>query len=145
MGAEADASWLVDASGYELGYMGINAILRDWGRLGALLANDGAIDGRQLVPAAWVRTMTTPESERMKPGVLGKHMGYGYQTWLLHPAGERALRPQFRLWGVRGQGIYVDPASKVVVVHTVAGAQPADPVPEQYFLFRGVLSSVKAL
>jgi CubicO group peptidase (beta-lactamase class C family) len=141
MGAEADATWNIDAGGYELGYMGINATLRDWARLGALMANDGAIDGKQLVPAAWVRTMTTPESERMKPGALGRNMGYGYQTWLLQPAAERS----FRLWGVRGQGVYVDPASKLVIVHTAVTAQPGDPVPEQYFLFRGVLNSVKAL
>jgi len=74
----------------------------------------------------------------MKPGVLGKNMGYGYQTWLLHPAAERP----FRLWGVRGQGVYVDPATKLVVVHTAAAAVPGDPMPEQYFLFRGLLSSL---
>src|SRR5205085_12368547 len=34
MGAEADATWLVDAGGYEVGFVGLNATLRDWGRLG---------------------------------------------------------------------------------------------------------------
>jgi CubicO group peptidase (beta-lactamase class C family) len=29
IGAEADASWLVDASGNAVGYMGFNAVLRD--------------------------------------------------------------------------------------------------------------------
>ncbi len=33
MGAEVDATWLVDAAGYELGYCGLNATLRDWGAL----------------------------------------------------------------------------------------------------------------
>ena len=58
MGAEADATWLIDAGGYETGYMGINATLRDWGRLGMLLANDGELDGKQIIPAAWVKAAT---------------------------------------------------------------------------------------
>ena len=64
-------------------------------------------------------------------------MGYGYQTWLLH--NER----QFRLWGARGQGVYVDAATKAVVVHTAVTADRGDPVPEQYWLFQGVLASLK--
>ncbi len=50
MGAEADATWLIDGGGHELGYMGLNATLRDWGRLGVLLANYGEQDGRSSPP-----------------------------------------------------------------------------------------------
>ena len=57
MGAEADASWLIDASGQEIGYMGLNAVLRDYGRLGMLLANGGQHDGRQLGPRLIKPTM----------------------------------------------------------------------------------------
>ncbi len=42
MGAEADATWLIDQAGYEIGYCCLNATLRDWARLGLLLANYGA-------------------------------------------------------------------------------------------------------
>lgn len=51
MGAEADASWIIDKGGHKLAYIGVNATVRDYARLGMLLANDGALDGRQIIPA----------------------------------------------------------------------------------------------
>lgn len=140
MGAEADATWLMDAGGYETGFMGINATLRDWGRLGMLLANDGALDGRQIIPAEWVRAATTPEAPHLQFGVATKFNGYGYQTWLIHPS-ER----MFALLGLSGQAVMVDPATKVVVVHTAVHGQSAgDPSrAEQFGLFFGVVNSLK--
>jgi CubicO group peptidase (beta-lactamase class C family) len=140
MGAEADATWLLDGGGYELGYMGLNATLRDWGRLGLLLANDGAMDGRQIIPADWVRAATTAEAPHLKVGVATKFNGYGYQTWLIHPA-----KRQFALLGVRGQAVFVDPETKTVVVHTAVHERPAgDPSrAEQFSLFFGAVNRVK--
>ena len=42
MGAEADATWIRTSDGLEVAAGSFNAILRDYGRLGMLLANDGA-------------------------------------------------------------------------------------------------------
>jgi CubicO group peptidase (beta-lactamase class C family) len=115
MGAEADASWAIDKGGYEAAYFAVNATVRDYARLGMLLANDGALDGRQIVPAAWVREATTPSAKQFEPGQTGSLFGYGYQTWIV-PGPER----QFVLRGLRGQGVFVDPKSKLVMVHTAA-------------------------
>src|SRR5262249_46620654 len=52
MGAEADATWLVDRSGQETTFCCINAVLRDYARLGLLLAHDGNWRGRQLIPVS---------------------------------------------------------------------------------------------
>jgi CubicO group peptidase (beta-lactamase class C family) len=140
MGAEADATWITDASGYETGYMGINATLRDWGRLGLLLANDGALDGRQIIPAGWVKAATSAEAPHLQPGVATQFNGYGYQTWIV-----RKNEPMFALLGVRGQAVMIDPVSKVVVVHTAVHDGPAnDPLRgEQFGLFFGILNSLK--
>lgn len=116
MGAEADASWTIDKGGYEAAYFGVNATVRDYARLGMLLANDGALGGRQIIPAAWVRAATTPPAKQFQPGDAGGLLGYGYQTWIV-PAPQR----QFMLRGLRGQAVVVDPQSKVVLVHTAAG------------------------
>ena len=35
IGAEADATWLLDAEGFELAHFGFNAVLRDYARLAA--------------------------------------------------------------------------------------------------------------
>src|SRR5262249_61337194 len=54
MGAEADAKWLLDAEGFEVAHFGFNAVLRDYARLGRLLAHDGAWEGRQIRPSQWM-------------------------------------------------------------------------------------------
>ena len=117
MGAESDASWMIDKGGFETGYAGINATLRDYGRLGILLAHDGVLDGHRILPAGWIKAATTPSAKQFEPGQTGKGLfGYGYQTWVIG-----GTESQFALRGLRGQAILVDPASKLVLVHTSAG------------------------
>ena len=82
MGAEANATWLVDKGGYEATYCCLNATLRDFARFGMLLANYGALDGKQIIPAGWVKAATTPEAPHLAVGTATKYNGYGYQTWI---------------------------------------------------------------
>jgi CubicO group peptidase (beta-lactamase class C family) len=115
IGAEADATWLIDNSGQEVTACCLNAVLRDYARLGLLLAHDGNWRGRRIIPAAWVLDATTvhPDQPHVWPGTATPNLGYGYQTWIL--PGERRT---FMLWGAQGQRIYVDPRSKLVMVNT---------------------------
>ena len=115
IGAEADATWLIDNSGQEATFCCLNAVLRDYARLGLLLAHDGNWHGRQIIPTAWVRDATTVRADQphLRPGGAAPSFGYGYQTWIL--PGERRM---FFFWGVRGQRIYVDPQSQLVMVNT---------------------------
>jgi CubicO group peptidase (beta-lactamase class C family) len=137
MGAEAEASWLVDGGGYELGYMGINATLRDWGRLGLLLANQGNLNGKQIIPADWVKAATAVHSPHLAVGTATKFNGYGYQTWLVDNDGK------FALLGVRGQAVFVDPKTKVVVVITAVHSNPRDAARgEQFGYFFGAVRSL---
>jgi CubicO group peptidase (beta-lactamase class C family) len=125
MGAEADASWLIDNSGQEAAFCCLNAVLRDFARLGLLLAHDGAWRGRQLIPAAWLIEATTVPAGQpyLQPGSVTPTLGYGYQTWIGPVADGRRL---FLLWGVRGQRIYVDPRSRLVMVHTAVHTESVD-------------------
>ena len=69
------------------------------------------------LPSGWVKATTTPSAKQFEPGRTGAGLfGYGYQTWLIGGKGR-----QFVLRGLRGQAIFVDPASKLVLVHTSAG------------------------
>ena len=136
MGAEADASWLIDKGGYEAAFIGVNARLRDYGRLGRVLAHDGMLEGRQIIPPAWVRAATTPPAKQFEPGATGSLLGYGYQTWIV-PGPER----QFMLRGLRGQAVFVDPQSKLVMVHT--GVIPIGAgLGEMVSLWSGVVKSL---
>ena len=58
MGAEADATWIRTRDGTESGGGNFNAVLRDYGRLGILLANDGAVGGKQIVPKEYLLEAT---------------------------------------------------------------------------------------
>lgn len=54
-----------------------------------------------------------------EPGQTGAGVfGYGYQTWLTG-----GTTGQFALRGRRGQAIFVDPQSKLVLVQAAAGAE----------------------
>jgi CubicO group peptidase (beta-lactamase class C family) len=115
IGAEADATWLVDAEGIEVGHFGFSAVLRDYARIGRLLANEGAWGNRQILPAAWISDATSvrPSETYLAPGKATPLLGYGYLLWLLP-----GKRRQFALLGQNGQRILVDPASKLVMVQT---------------------------
>ena len=69
----------------------LNAVLRDYARLGLLLAHEGNWRGRQIVPAAWVTEATTTRADQphLRPGVATPFAGYGYQTRIL--PGERRM------------------------------------------------------
>ena len=99
-------------------------MLRDHARLGRLLAYDGAWEGRQLIPRQWLLDATTvrPEDAWLAPGAATPYFGYGYQVWLFPGEARR-----FALLGIRGQIIFVDPASKLVMVHTAVRKNPSDP------------------
>lgn len=113
LGAEAAATWTVDHTGQEIAFCCVSAVLRDWARLGLMLAHDGAWNGRQIVPKQWVLDATTVQAPFLAPGAATPFYGYGYQTWLLP-----GPRRQFALLGVHGQTIFVDPDAKLVLVHT---------------------------
>jgi CubicO group peptidase (beta-lactamase class C family) len=59
IGAEADASWVLDATGQEITFAYFNAVLRDWARLGLMLAHDGTWQGKSIVPREWLLASTT--------------------------------------------------------------------------------------
>jgi CubicO group peptidase (beta-lactamase class C family) len=115
MAAEADATWNIDGTGQEIAFAYVNAVLRDWARLGLMLANHGNWNGKQVVPADWLTSSAADALPTASP--LAK---YGYQIW--YSADTR----RFSLQGLRGQFVFVDPDLKLVLVQTaLSGDQPA--------------------
>jgi CubicO group peptidase (beta-lactamase class C family) len=92
-----------------------NAVLRDYARLGRLLAHDGVWEGRQIIPPQYMidATTTRPCDAYLAPGKAMPNFGYGYFLWPL-----RGDRRQFALVGANGQRICVDPAAKLIMVQT---------------------------
>lgn len=115
MGAEADATWIKGIDGLDAANGSFNAVLRDYGRLGMLLANDGALGGKQILPKAYLLEATDwhKQPPAFAPRRATPYFGYGYQVWLF-PSEKR----RFALLGVYGQSLFVDPQLKLVLVIT---------------------------
>jgi CubicO group peptidase (beta-lactamase class C family) len=122
MGAEADASWAIDATDHEAAYCCISATLRDWARFALLLAHDGRWNGAQIVPRQWLldATSVAASDEYLAPGRATRFYGYGYQVWIFP-----GPRRQFALLGLHGQAIFVDPKANLVLVHTAVRVKPS--------------------
>jgi len=135
MGAEADATWTVDPGGFEYAWGNFNATLRDWGRLAMLLADDGARDGRQIIPRDYLIEATDfrRHPAAFAPGTATPYFGYGYQFWT-YPGATR----RFALLGVFGQSIFVDPQLRLAMVITAAQRDPTS-IADGYGAERGAL------
>jgi CubicO group peptidase (beta-lactamase class C family) len=107
LGTEANASWIIDATGQEVTFAYFNAVLRDWARLGLVLAHQGTWAGKTIVPRRWLAASTEDSVETDSALVR-----YGYQVWL------SADRKRFILRGLRGQHVLVDPEIELVLVQT---------------------------
>ena len=144
MGAESDAFWRISVDGQEQTQGGFSASLRDWGRLGLLLAHDGKAGHQQVLPREYLLDATEParQPDAFKPRIATPYFGYGYQFWLL-PMKART----FAMQGIHGQTLYVQPATGVVMVLTsvweqASGRQDLQPYQERDALWRGVLRSL---
>ena len=144
IGAEQSALWRTDREGIERAAGAFNAPLRDYARLGIVLANDGArpdlAGAPQIIPKEFLLDATSPERvpNLFKPGKATPYFGYGYQTWLFP-----GVKRRFALVGVFGQSIFVDPELKLVMVHTgvnaTAGASGTSLARERDALWRALV------
>jgi CubicO group peptidase (beta-lactamase class C family) len=119
MGMEQDGYWIIDGHDVEMALGGLNLTLRDFAKLGSLYLNNGRSGGRQIVPTAWVDASLTPDAPHLMPG---DNFGYGYQWWI--PAGQQG---EFMAQGVYNQYIYVNRATRTVIVKFSANPRYNDP------------------
>jgi len=129
LAAEADASWFCDSRDKEFNCIGFGARLRDWARLGQMLAQNGAMQGRQIVSEAWIRECTTwsDKDAQVRHGVGMR--GMGYKSFFWHPKADGSW---MMMNGHHGQRVLVDRVTQTVLIHTAVEGDP----PWQQDLFR---------
>lgn len=115
MGAQYNAFWTHDTTGVPTGHFGLLATARDMSRFGLMMARGGVANGKQILPADWVKAGTSirPEDAHLRPGMVtlnGLQVGYGYQTWILS-----SDRGQFMMVGYGFQRVAADPQTEVVI------------------------------
>jgi hypothetical protein len=109
LGMEQDGNMTVDSTGFALADGGLNACLRDYGRFGQMVLDEGA----RIVPANWIQATRTGQHELFgEPYTAVLPRGaYRNQFWI-EDGKSRSLMAR----GVFGQLIYIDFAPKMVVV-----------------------------
>jgi CubicO group peptidase (beta-lactamase class C family) len=148
-GMEADGWWLLESNGgQEMGGFGISARLRDMGRFGQLVLEDGeAFIGRRVLPPGWRDLAGQPDSAPTGFGRLMPDfpMGYGYQWWAL-PHGPTGIHAgAFMAIGAFGQFLYVHPTARMVAAIRSAWRQhdDRDASAETYALLRAALLALR--
>lgn len=112
-GMEQQATWLLSKTGQEIGGCCVQAAARDYARMGQFILNGAMVNGQSIVPDGWWADATT---KRTDIGVPGR--GYGYQWWT-YDDGSYTAR------GIFGQGIFIDPKRKLVIVSNANWAEGA--------------------
>ena len=104
-GMEQQATWILSRSGKEISGCCIQAAPRDFARFGLFILNGARVNGQSIVPDGWLAEATTERTGIGQPG-----RGYGYLWWTY----SRRLASPPR--GIFGQGIFIDPKRKIVIV-----------------------------
>ncbi|MCU6793780.1 beta-lactamase family protein [Paenibacillus sp. WQ 127069] len=116
--------WAADKQGVSDGGTGLQLIPEDMAKIGYLYANNGLINGKQVIPAKWVSESTTMTNTN--------GFKYGYQWW--------GGLDYFYASGSYGQGIFVSPEKNLVVVMT-SDISDTDPKIETNKLFSRIKSA----
>jgi CubicO group peptidase (beta-lactamase class C family) len=126
--SDLDARVLIDSEkhGIPITFCCLDTPPRAWLRLGLLHLNGGRVGDRQVVPAAWMREVTTPSPA---------NPNYGYFTWLgttwekVRVYNSKSAATAFHsepfaasdvvyFDGFGGQRVYIVPSKQLVIVHT---------------------------
>jgi len=112
MGAEFDAFITVDESGFVLADHGMNATLRDLGRVGLLVLNKGKAFGQQVVPADFIEDMHAQAGDPNWPYESTEGLEPYYRSfWWGAGNNERDLSGS----GIHGQTLWVAPGPGIVI------------------------------
>lgn len=106
LGMESDAYWNTDENGMEKAFCCVNAIPRDYAKLGQLMLQKGNWNGKQLIDSTYIQKMITPTKN--SGGI------YGLGIWVNNDAPYK----YYHFWGFTSQLIIVIPEKNMVVVRT---------------------------
>lgn len=126
LGAKPARLWMDRENGMPKAYSFFQARPRDWLRIGLAIKNNGAVNGKQVIPADWLMQMKTPSPNNPK---------YGLQLWIGSPYVPERFYNSNTPVGVKqaepflvddvvffdgggGQRVYVIPSADLVIIRT---------------------------
>jgi CubicO group peptidase (beta-lactamase class C family) len=135
VGMEQQATWILSRTGQEISGCCIQATPRDYARFGQFILDGAKINGQPIVPDGWLVEATGSRTGIGQPG-----RGYGYQWWTYADG-------SFTARGIFGQGIYIDPVRKLVIVSNAnwaGGARDRTATEARDAFYRAVQQAVDA-
>ncbi|MBE6783058.1 MAG: serine hydrolase [Ruminococcaceae bacterium] len=103
--------WEKDKLGFDGGGWGLYLTIEDMAKLSQCLLQNGEFNGIQVIPAEWVKEMTTPHRHDMY-GLDSQNLGYGYNVWCGREDG------YYRLEGFYSQFAFLYPRENAFFVIT---------------------------
>ena len=117
LGAKDDATWLVDSKGFTFSGAGFSATLRDWTRLGLLVAQNGSWHGNQIIPASWLDDTSHHEDKEGAARFNVARPNRGYKNFFWHHSQDGQI---LRMAGNHAQNMLIDRKTGTVLVQTAA-------------------------
>ena len=139
-GMESDVWWMSESpGGTDSGAGDFSATLRDYGRFGQFVLDDGVLpDGTRTLPVGWMDEATTWAQHTADPAYPNARPGrYGHFWWNHVPdepdaEGARGTGTTFTAAGLFGQYIIVDRGTRTVMVQwSVYDAPPVDEMAQE--------------
>ncbi|MBP7737774.1 MAG: serine hydrolase [Spirochaetes bacterium] len=129
IGAEFPASFSLNSEedGLEQAASGFNARAIDFAKFGRLFLNNGIWEGRQVLPAGWVKEATSPDPADKRPWMSDQDWKlaggfYKYHWWGMK--NEDGTYDYTATGSPGGQIIYVSPRYRAIVVHNGTVGDP---------------------
>jgi CubicO group peptidase (beta-lactamase class C family) len=102
------------------------------------IENGGVAAGQQVLPPGWTTEAGTPKTLS-----TGKVSQYGYFWWPV-TSGQSVQDGAYAGHGIEGQGLYINPKEKVVIVMWGAQSKPSGmEAVIRYDFFNAVVAAVK--
>ncbi|WP_178669186.1 serine hydrolase [uncultured Eubacterium sp.] len=121
--------WETDMYGNASGGWGLYLKTEDLAKIFVCMSHNGEWDGRQVIPAGWIKQATAYQVPTVKRGHIDNTMGYGFGFW------RTSLPDTYRGYGLFGQLGYVFGGKDTVLVATSSISKDeflADAVNEMY-------------
>ncbi|HMO58235.1 MAG TPA: serine hydrolase [Roseiflexaceae bacterium] len=125
--------WLTDGAGTTIGGQNLSLTPRDMAKLGLLYLHGGKWEGRQLVPADWVRESTMPQGEAyyVPTGQVERIAFYGYHWWLWEDSWYDGMSNGVHAMGYAGQSVLILPRLNMIIVTTAELPSPDQEEPQR--------------
>jgi CubicO group peptidase (beta-lactamase class C family) len=127
LGMEFDAFYTLESeTGQEIGGSRAGIALRDFGRFGVFVLQNGVVDGTAVLPPDWIEHAGRPAFSVGTDTNRYGAAGYGY-SWWIDPDGSMVAV------GFAGQSLYINRKHKVVIV--TLSCQPQPPYSAAYDVY----------